>query len=102
MADQANPAGDAPGGEDQTRRDFLTLTATAFGVAGAVAVAWPFVDSMNPAADVLALASIEVDLSAIEPGQAIDGGLQRLRPESGVQPDMRIVGPTVPRQQVFA
>ncbi|MEQ8388655.1 MAG: ubiquinol-cytochrome c reductase iron-sulfur subunit [Alphaproteobacteria bacterium] len=71
MADQANPAGDAPGGEDQTRRDFLTLTATAFGVAGAVAVAWPFVDSMNPAADVLALASIELDLSAIEPGQAI-------------------------------
>lgn len=36
-----------------------------------VAVALPLVNQMNPSADVLALASIEVDLSAIQPGQAI-------------------------------
>jgi ubiquinol-cytochrome c reductase iron-sulfur subunit len=54
-----------------TRRDFLTLTAGAFGAVGAGIFAWPFIDSMNPAADTLALASVEVDLAPIEPGQAI-------------------------------
>lgn len=54
-----------------TRRDFLYLTAVAFGAVGAGAAAWPFVHSMNPAADTLALASIEVDLSPVEVGQAI-------------------------------
>ncbi len=33
--------------------------------------AWPFIDSMNPAADVLALSTTEVDLSPIAPGQGI-------------------------------
>jgi ubiquinol-cytochrome c reductase iron-sulfur subunit len=32
---------------------------------------WPLVDNMNPSADVLALASTEVDLSAIEEGMSI-------------------------------
>jgi ubiquinol-cytochrome c reductase iron-sulfur subunit len=44
------------------------------GVVGAVGVAlaaWPFIDSMNPAADVLALASTGVDLSPIAEGQRI-------------------------------
>jgi ubiquinol-cytochrome c reductase iron-sulfur subunit len=54
-----------------TRRDFMTLTAAALGGVGACAMAWPFIDSMNPAADVLALSSIEVDLSPIQPGQTI-------------------------------
>lgn len=54
-----------------TRRDFLYLTAASFGVVGAGSVAWPFVQSMNPAADVLALASTEVDIAPIQPGQAI-------------------------------
>lgn len=53
------------------RRDFLYLTAAAFGTVGAASAVWPFVSSMNPAADTLALASIEVDLSAVEVGQAI-------------------------------
>jgi ubiquinol-cytochrome c reductase iron-sulfur subunit len=34
-------------------------------------VAWPFIDSMNPSAEVLALATTEVDLSPIEDGQSI-------------------------------
>lgn len=54
-----------------TRRDFMVLTASALGAVGACAVAWPFVDSMNPSADVLALSSIEVDLAPVQPGQTI-------------------------------
>ena len=57
--------------ESQPRRDFLTLTATAVGGLGAASLAWPFIHSMEPAADVLALASTEVDLSAIAEGQEI-------------------------------
>ena len=58
-------------GEEETRRDFLYLAATAVGLVGTGVAVWPLIDSMNPAADVLALASTEVDLSAIEEGQAI-------------------------------
>jgi len=54
-----------------TRRDFLVLSATALAGAGAAVCVWPFVDSMNPASDVLALSSIEVDLSPVEPGQTL-------------------------------
>lgn len=54
-----------------TRRDFLLLTTGALGAVGAACFAWPFIDSMNPAADVLAQSSIDVDLSPIPAGQAI-------------------------------
>ena len=64
--------GAAGGGEEgETRRDFLLLATTAFGAVGAGFAIWPFVDSMNPSADVLALSSIEVDLSPIAKGQRI-------------------------------
>lgn len=56
---------------DATRRDFLTLAAGAMSVVGAAAFIWPFINSMNPASDVLALATTEVDLSPIKVGQAI-------------------------------
>lgn len=56
---------------EATRRDFLYLTTGAMAVIGLGAAAWPFIASMNPASDVLALASIEVDLSPIQPGQRI-------------------------------
>lgn len=49
----------------------MVLATAALGGVGAATVAWPFVNSMNPAADVLALASIEVDLAHIQPGQTI-------------------------------
>ena len=40
--------------------------------AGAVgALAWPFIDQMNPAGDTLALASIEFDLTKVAPGQQV-------------------------------
>lgn len=57
--------------QDETKRDFLYLTAGAMAAVGAGSLVWPFVDSMNPAKDTLALASIDVDLSAIPEGQAI-------------------------------
>lgn len=56
---------------EDTRRDFLWLTTTAVAVYGAAVVSWPLIDSMNPAADVLALSSVEVDLAPIERGQRI-------------------------------
>lgn len=57
--------------DGEQRRDFLQLTAAAFGAVGAGVLAWPFVNSMNPAKDTLALASIEVDLTPIQLGQSI-------------------------------
>lgn len=58
------------GEEGETRRDFLYLTAAAFGAVGAGSVAWPLVDQMNPAADTLALSTTEVNLSDIAEGQS--------------------------------
>jgi ubiquinol-cytochrome c reductase iron-sulfur subunit len=63
-------ANHASGGEP-TRRDFLYIATGAFGAVGAAAVAWPFIDQMNPDASALALASVEVDVSSIEVGQSI-------------------------------
>lgn len=59
------------GGHDATRRDFIYWTAGAMAAVGAGAVAWPMIHSMNPAADTLAMATTEVDISKIEPGQAV-------------------------------
>lgn len=53
------------------RRDFMVLTASATAGIGAVCATWPLVDSLNPSAEVLALASTEVNLSNILPGQSI-------------------------------
>ena len=53
------------------RRDFINIAAVSFAGVGAAAVTLPLVTQMNPSADVLALASIEVDISKIAPGQAI-------------------------------
>ena len=57
--------------KDETRRDFLSLTAVGMGAVGACSVAWPFIDSLNPAADTLAVSTVEVDLAPITEGQAI-------------------------------
>ena len=63
-------ASDADGNEPG-RRDFIVVATYAMGAVGAGAVAWPLIDQMNPAADTLALASTEVDVSKIAEGQAI-------------------------------
>ena len=56
---------------DVTRRDFIYVAAAGVSAVGGVAAAVPFIDQMNPARDTLALATTEVDLSAIEPGQIV-------------------------------
>jgi ubiquinol-cytochrome c reductase iron-sulfur subunit len=54
-----------------TRRNFLYITTGTFAAAGSATLVWPFVDQMNPDASVKALASTEVDLTPILPGQSI-------------------------------
>ena len=53
------------------RRDFINIAAVSAAGVGAAATLYPLINQMNPAADTLALASIEVDVSDIQPGQAI-------------------------------
>lgn len=53
------------------RRDFINIAAVAYAGVGAGVIAIPLITSMNPDASVRALASIDVDVSAIQPGQAI-------------------------------
>lgn len=57
--------------EGESRRDFLLAATATVGVVGAALAAWPFIDSMNPAADTLALATTGVDLAPVEVGQRI-------------------------------
>ena len=66
-SEQAEPA--AEGGV--RRRDFLNIAAVSAAGVGAAALLYPLINQMNPSADVLALASIDVDISAIAPGQSI-------------------------------
>ncbi|WP_232834177.1 MULTISPECIES: ubiquinol-cytochrome c reductase iron-sulfur subunit [unclassified Sphingomonas] len=56
---------------DPRRRDFINIAAVSFAGVGAVAIVLPLINQMNPSADVLAQSTTEVDLSKIEPGQAI-------------------------------
>ena len=53
------------------RRDFINIAAISFAGVGAGVIVLPLVNQMNPSADVLAQASIEIDVSAIAEGQAI-------------------------------
>jgi ubiquinol-cytochrome c reductase iron-sulfur subunit len=57
--------------EGVRRRDFIHIAAVSWAGVGVVAIALPLINQMSASADVLALASIEVDLSAIQTGQAI-------------------------------
>lgn len=74
VTEQKLPVTGGPGGGEPDgvrRRDFIYVATTAFAGVGVAAVAWPFINQMNPSADVRALATIEVDLASIQPGQAI-------------------------------
>jgi len=66
----SNPDPSDPHSEP-SRRDFFMIATGAFAAVGTVAFVWPFIDQMNPDASALALASIDVDVSAMEPGQSI-------------------------------
>ena len=56
---------------DPRRRDFINIAAVSFAGVGALAIVRPLINQMNPSADVLARSTTEVDLSKIQPGQAI-------------------------------
>lgn len=58
-------------GDGQTRREFLYLAAGAIGAVGAAGVAWELINSMNPAADTLALSSIDVNIANIAEGMGV-------------------------------
>lgn len=51
-----------------TRRDFLYYATAGAGVVATGAAVWPLINQMNPSADVQAMSSIFVDVSAVEPG----------------------------------
>lgn len=57
--------------EEVTRRNFLYVATGAVAAVGGASTVWPLIHQMNPSADVLALSSIEVDLSSIALGQTI-------------------------------
>ncbi|MBO6552044.1 MAG: ubiquinol-cytochrome c reductase iron-sulfur subunit [Roseitalea sp.] len=53
------------------RRDFLFVSTGMMAAVGTAVAVWPFIDAMNPSADVQALATTEVDLEPIAAGQRI-------------------------------
>jgi len=57
--------------QEPTRRDFIYVATGAVAAVGAATAVWPFIDQMNPAADTRAMATTEVDLSAVTEGQQI-------------------------------
>jgi len=66
----AGPEDEGPSGEYR-RRDFLNVAAVSFAGVGTVAALAPLLVQMAPSSDVLALATTEVDISKIQPGQGI-------------------------------
>ena len=74
MADTAataTPETDGVTDDGIRRRDFLDIAAVSAAGIGGLAVVYPLISQMAPSKDVLAASSTEVDVSAIEPGQAI-------------------------------
>src|SRR5579872_4277829 len=69
MSDDTIPAGHGP---LTPRRDFLVRMTGALTAVGVASALWPFIDTLEPAADTLAAgAPIDVDLSPVKPGQQI-------------------------------
>jgi len=86
-------------GDGVRRRDFINIAAvSAAGVGGALTLI-PLISQMAPSADVLAESSVEMDLSAIKPGQAIKGifrkqpvFLRNLTPQEVAEADKVAIG----------
>jgi len=56
---------------EPTRRDFIFIATGAAAAVGGALAAWPFIDQMNPSSAVLALSTIEQDISSIQAGQQV-------------------------------
>ena len=61
----------AESGEGVRRRDFINIAAVGAAGVGGVVTLLPLVSQMAPSKDVLAESSTELDISAIQPGQAV-------------------------------
>ncbi len=70
MSDTNKKHGEKPDNKT-TRRDFIVLAASAVAGVGAASFIWPLARSLNPSADVLALSSLEVNVSKVLPGETI-------------------------------
>ena len=57
--------------DDPSRRDVILIAAGGFAAIGVAGALWPLLDQMNPDASTLSLATVDVDLSPVEIGQAI-------------------------------
>lgn len=55
----------------KNRRDFLILATSALGAVGVGSFIYPLIKSMNPARDVLAASTIEINLKPVAESQAI-------------------------------
>jgi ubiquinol-cytochrome c reductase iron-sulfur subunit len=55
----------------ETRRDFIHIAAISVAGGGVLALAWPFIQQLAPAADTRALSSAEVDVSKVPEGGEI-------------------------------
>jgi ubiquinol-cytochrome c reductase iron-sulfur subunit len=67
--DTAEPSPPHPSGA--TRRDFLYIATGAVATVGLLATIWPFIDQMNPDAAALALATVDVDITSLQPGSSM-------------------------------
>jgi ubiquinol-cytochrome c reductase iron-sulfur subunit len=67
------PPVDGTSADDQAprRRDFINIAALSFAGVGAAVAVIPLINQMNPSVDVLALGSVELDISTIEEGSGI-------------------------------
>jgi ubiquinol-cytochrome c reductase iron-sulfur subunit len=70
-AEGSTTTGHAGEGEGVRRRDFLNVAAVSFAGVGTIAALAPLLVQMAPSADVLALATTEIDISKVQPGQGI-------------------------------
>ena len=66
-----SPEGANPASDGVRRRDFINIAAVSAAGVGGVVTLLPLISQMAPSADVLAASSTEIDISAIQPGQAI-------------------------------
>ena len=67
----ANIATDGDQVDGVRRRDFIDIAALSAGGVGALAALYPLITQMSPSQDVLAESTTDIDVSGIEPGQAI-------------------------------
>ncbi|MFC0589710.1 ubiquinol-cytochrome c reductase iron-sulfur subunit [Novosphingobium aquiterrae] len=58
-------------GEGVRRRDFINIAAVSAAGVGGLSLLYPLISQMAPSADVLAESSTEVDISQVQPGQAM-------------------------------